>query len=90
MEGTENVKWMKTAKSNETVFAFTEEKIELGPVSVNDLISNAVAVTVRKYHKHTFPFNFHHVFEVSALQARLTREHTMKWYSTLLRFVFPL
>lgn len=66
-------------KSNKTVFAFTVENIELGSVSGNDLICNAMAVTVRKYHKQTFPFNFHHVFEVGALQALLTHhEHTMK------------
>ncbi len=64
MEGTENVKE-------------AEENIA-GYVSVNGLISSAVAVTVRKYHDlKTFPFNLLHVLEVGPLQVLLTHEHTI-------------
>lgn len=40
-------------KSNETVFAFTEENIELGTVSGNDLICNAMAVTGNTISTHS-------------------------------------
>ncbi len=78
MEGTENVKE-------------AEENIA-GYVSVNGLISSAVAVTVRKYHElKTFPFNLLHVLEVGPLQVLLTHEHTIIWYPLFSNVLnFPL